>query len=86
MASIPNKVVRNYSQRCLFALGLNFAITPKSIPTDTIIAYTKATARRMDSQTAKKLRSHVTTVLQRASLPKCNLATHLLRAVRSLRG
>ena len=88
----PDKVVRNYSQRCLLsdekqvlALGLNFAVTPKSIPTDTIIANTEATARRLDAQTAEKLRSHVSTVLQRASLPKCNLATHLRRAVRSLR-
>ena len=41
----PDKVVRNYSKRCLsseekqvFALGLNFAVTPRTIPTETIVA------------------------------------------------
>lgn len=48
----PDKVVRNYmySRRCLspdekqvLALGLNFAVTPRTIPTETIIASTEAT-------------------------------------------
>ena len=55
-----DKVVCNLSKRRLssdekqvLALGLNFAVTPKTIPTETIIASTEAIARRMESQTAE---------------------------------
>ena len=85
----PEKLVRNYSSRCLssnekqiLALGLNFAVTPR---TETIIASTEATAKKLDTQTAEKLRAHVSTVLQKSSPPKGNLPGHLRRAVRALR-
>ena len=72
----PDKVVHNFSwrhhtldEKQVLALGLNFAVTPKAIPTLTIIANMEATARRLDSERAEKLRSHVSNVLQKAILP-----------------
>ena len=57
------KVVRNLSHRTLtedekrvLALGLNFAVTPKTIPVPDVIAATEATARQADPDTAERLR------------------------------
>ena len=62
-----------------------FAVTPQTIPMDTIISNTEATACRLDLQTAKKLGSQVTCVLQKARPPKWNLPVHLQEAARALR-
>lgn len=87
-----DKAVLNFSKRCLsldekqvLTLGLNYAVMPKTIPNKTIIASTGAIARRMDSQTAEKLRSLVSTALQKATLRKFNLPRHLQEVVRALR-
>ena len=76
----PDKVVHNASDKALIddekqvlALGLNFAVTPKDIPMKGIIAATEATARRLDTQIAEKLRANVSRILQTSSPPECNL-------------
>ena len=88
----PDKVVHNASDRTLtedekrvLSLGLNFAVTPKTIPTKNIIAATESTARRVDSQTAEKLRANVSRILQTSSPPQCNLPGPLRKAVKNLR-
>ena len=67
----PRKVVRNLSKGSLssdeervLALGLNYAVPPKTIPTDVIIAATEATAKQLDSRTAETLRSKISRALQ----------------------
>ena len=59
-----DKVVKNISQRNLteeekqvLALGLNYAVTPKAIPAAEIISATETAARRLNTDTAERLRS-----------------------------
>ena len=55
-----DRVMKNFSSSSLapkeleaLVLGLNFAVTPKQIPTFEIIAATEATASQLDSETAQ---------------------------------
>lgn len=65
-----DKLVKKLSQRHLteekqvLALGLNYAVTPKAIPTASIIASTEATAKQLDTYSADKLRTGISKVLQ----------------------
>ena len=86
------KVVKNPSNRPLtedeeqvLTLGLNFAVTPKTIPVDQYIAGTETTARQLDSKRANDLRTLFSRTLQTAVNPKCNLPSNLRRAVKQLK-
>ena len=57
----------------------------KNLPTKEIIASTEATAQKLDAQTAEKLRTHMSRVIQSSTVPQCNLPGHLRKAVRDLR-
>lgn len=85
-------MVKNLSHRLLtqdeeqvLALGLNFAVTPKTVPTEKIIAATKATAKQMRPDKAEKLRTIVSNVLRTTPRPRSNLPSHLQRAITGLR-
>ena len=85
------KVVVNLSKRNIspseeqvFSLGLNYAIAPSKVPTE-IIAVTEATARRLDANTAQKLREGVARVLTSVKPPKPNLTYSQRRALRDLK-
>ena len=87
-----DRAVRNLSNRVLteeendvLALGLNYAITPKQIPTLDIIAAMEATASHLDEEAAQKLRLEVSSVLISAKPPKKNLSGKLQKAIRDLR-
>ena len=87
-----NKVVKNLSTRPLsedeskvLALGLNYAVAPRTIPTHSIIAATEATTKQLDFDTAEKLRVGVSAVLQSSKTPRSNLPNHLRKAVKELR-
>ena len=87
-----DKVVKNFSSRSLapkekeaLALGLNFAVTPKQIPTFKIVAATEATASQLDGETAQLLRHRVSSILSTAKPPKSNLSRQLQKAVKNLR-
>ena len=87
-----DKAVRNFNSRTLvekekeaLALGLNFAVAPKQIPTFEIIAATEATANQLDKETAQSLRQGVSSILNTTKLPKSNLSRELHKAVKSLR-
>ena len=87
-----DKIVKNLSSRSLapkekeaLALGLNFAVTPKRIPTFEIIAATEATASQLDSETAQLLRHRVSSILSTAKTPRSNLSRELQKAVKNLR-
>ena len=87
----PNKVVKNLSNRQLtkdeeqvLAIGLNFAMTPKTIPTEQYIAGTESTAQQLDSKRANDLRTLVSRTLQTATTPKSNLPGNLRKTVEQL--
>jgi len=88
----PKRVVKNISNRSLsvneekvLALGLNFAVAPKHIPFRDIIAATETTARQLNSEQAKLLRTGVSQALSRARPPKSNLDKSMHRAIKDLR-
>ena len=57
-------------ERKVLALGLNYAVTPRTIPTSNIIAATEATAKQLDTDAAEKLRAGVSKVLQSSKTPQ----------------
>lgn len=87
-----SKVVINLSQRPLvtneeevLALGLNFALSPRSIPTISIIASTESVARQRDPIAAEQLRSGVSEALNHSKTPKPNLSNCIRKALYELK-
>ena len=87
------KLVKNYSSRQLdkieeevLALGLNFAITPKAIPTQEIVTRTEAISRTMNANQAQDLKSRVKWCLKHCKLPKTNLTRQQMKAIQRLKG
>ena len=78
-----------FNMACLLhldiSLGLNFGVTPKTVPTEKIIAATEVTAKQLRSDEAEKLRTIVSNALRTTPLPRSNLPSHLQRAIRGLR-
>ena len=66
------------------ALGLSFAIAPRSIPFEDIIAAMEPTTR-LDQDTADTLRTDMAEVLRKAKPPKPNMSFKQHSAVRALR-
>ena len=58
----------------VLALGLSFAIAPREVPYDEIIAAAKAISHRLDLPTADALSSAVSRTLQGVKPPKPNLS------------
>ena len=86
-----DKLVKKSGSRSLteknkdvLALGLNFAVAPRWIPTLEIIAATESTAAasQLDKETAQQLR--VSFILSTAKTPKSNLTRELQKSLRSL--
>ena len=87
-----SKLVVNLSHRQLpsheeevLSLGLSFAIAPRSIPFEDIIAATEATDRRLDQNTEDALRTDMAEVLRKAKPPKPNMSFKQHSAVCALR-
>ena len=87
-----DKLVKNLSSRNLtekekdvLALGLNFAMKLRQIPTHQIIAATESTATQLDKETAQQLRHKVSSFLSTAKPPRSNLDKQQRESVRSLR-
>ena len=87
------KLVKNYSSRQLdkieeevLALGLNFAITPKAIPTQEIVTRTEAISRTMNANQAQDLKSRVKWCLKHCKQPKTNLTRQQMKAIQRLKG
>ena len=72
-------------EKAALALGLNFSVAPKQIPTFEMTAATEATASRLNAETAQLLRYRVSSILSMAKDPKSNLSKDLHKAVKSLR-
>ena len=86
-----DKLVKNLSSRNLteqekdvLALGLNFAVAPRQIPTLQIIAATESTATQLDKETAQQLRHRLSSILSTAKPPRSNLNKQQRESVRSL--
>ena len=69
----------------VLALGLSFAITPRHIPYQEIIAATEATARGLDQRTADTLRLGVSAALREAKPPQPNLSRMQHKALKTLK-
>ena len=64
--------------------GLNFAVTPKSLPTEEIITSTEMACKNLDRLTAASLRSEVARVVKRTPPPKPNVTREELQALQDL--
>ena len=87
-----SKLVVNLSHRQLtsqeqevLALGLSFAVAPRSIPFTEIIAATEATAHTLDQNTAATLRTGIAEVLRRSKPPKANMSYRQCSVLRVLK-
>ena len=63
--------------------GLNFAITPTSIPATEIVAKVKSAIRQLDAEQAETVRRNLNLILQKAEPPKPNITREMRQALRS---
>ena len=61
MKNLSNRQLTDEEE--VLAIGLNFALTPKTIPIDQYIAGTEVTARQLESKRANDLRILVSKIL-----------------------
>ena len=87
-----SKLVVNFSSRQLspqeegiLALGLSFAVAPRQVPVQKIVAATEALAHNLDRTSADLLRLNVSGVLHQTKPPKPNLTPLQHRALHALR-
>ena len=69
----------------LLRKGLNFAITPKRLPTEEIITSTEIACKKLDPQTAASLRSEVARSVQRKKVPTPNVPREEVEALTNLK-
>ena len=89
--SVPSRTVINLSehqltddQTSILAKGGNFAITPKSVPTEEIIANTEAAITSLPDSKAEEIRSEVSRILRRSKPPKSNIKQREKQALKQL--
>ncbi|KAL9985752.1 hypothetical protein ACROYT_G008193 [Oculina patagonica] len=87
-----NKWVINLSSRplsdaevSLLEKGLNFAVTPTTIPATEIVAKVETAIRALDSEQADTIRRTVNSVLQQAEPPKPNVTKEMHEALNNLK-
>ena len=86
------KTVRNLSKRPLspeetsvLALGLNFSITPRSLPFVDVITALEDTATQLPQKEAEEFRVQTRRCIERTKVPKSNLNRDMRSALRNLR-
>ncbi|XP_030746552.1 uncharacterized protein LOC115875272 [Sitophilus oryzae] len=72
------------SEVTLLAKGGNFAITPKVVPVEDIIAGTEAAIRNLPNSIADEIRFETVNILRTAKAPKSNLSREEHQALKSL--
>ena len=89
---IQESWVKNVSSKTLNApatnllrKGLNFAVTPKSIPTEEIITSTELACKDLSAVTAASLRSEVARSIKRRKNLKPNLSIEEIKALQELK-
>ena len=68
----------------VLAKGGNFAITPKEIPKEEIIANLESALRFLPEEKAQELRTETARILKKAKPPKSNLKPREFKAIREL--
>lgn len=84
VVNLSNRILSKDEEQVL-SLGLNFAITPRTLPKEKIIQEIEAALSRLSKQAGNQARVQITEVLRRAKLPKSNLSTNELVALKDLR-
>ena len=69
----------------LLQKGLNFAITPTSIPATEIIAKVESAIRPLDAEQADTVRRNVNSILQKAKPPEPNITREMKQALKGLK-
>ncbi|XP_049792346.1 uncharacterized protein LOC126199468 [Schistocerca nitens] len=64
--------------------GGNFAIIPRTIPMEDIIANTEAAIRTLPCERAEEIRTETARILRRAKPPACNLKKEEVQAIKNL--
>ena len=65
--------------------GLNFAVTPTSVPATKIITKIESAVRPLDAERADTVRRSVNTILQQAQLPTPSITKEQQEALKSLK-
>jgi hypothetical protein len=73
------------SEEKVLALGLNFALTPQSLPKEEIIQATEPTLHRLDKTTADEIRLDISQALRKHKNPKPNTTREDRSAIKSPR-
>ena len=88
---IQEKWVHNISDKqlspdavSLLKRGLNYAITPKSLPTEDIIVATELACRNLNSEQSTSLRSEVAKAIKNAPKIKPNVTDKEMKALQEL--
>lgn len=66
--------------------GLNFAVAPNRIPNEEIICDIEEGIKYLNDEDKDKVRQECTIILDKAKLPKKNLSSEQLKALKNLRG
>ena len=69
----------------LLKKGLNFAVTPTSVPAAEIIAKIESAVRLLDAERADTVRRSVNTILQQAQPPTPNITKEQQEALKGLK-
>ena len=73
------------AEKALLKKGLNFAVTPASIPATEIIAKVEAAVRQLDAEQADTVRRTVNGILQQAEPPGPNITKEMRDALKILK-
>ena len=75
----------NEAEVSLLKKGLNFAVTPTSVPATESIAKIESAVRLLDAERADTVRRSVNTILQQAQPPTPNITKEQQEALKSLK-
>ena len=84
MVNLSNRSLGKEVEQVL-SLGLNFAVTLRALPKEKIIQEIEPALSRLSKQAGNQARVQIAEVLRRAKLPKSNLNTKELKALKELR-
>ena len=85
--TVINRSARNLTpvEEDVLALGLNFAVAPRVLPTEEIVQRLEPKLFHLKNDVASNICVQITEVLRRAKLPRSNLTKNMKDAVRNLR-
>ena len=84
IVNLSNRELSNEEEQVL-SLGLNFAITPRSLPKEKIIQEIEPALAKLRTAAGNRARVQIAEVLRCTKLPKSNLSPTELKALKDLR-